>query len=159
MKNTNKKAARTVTFSQFSALAEGLTDVSIGDLLGVSRQTAHRWRTSGTVPYAAFALLELWRGTLPAIYGEFRGWRVTCAGRLVGPGDHEQISISAGQARAAFYAAGQIEAQQLQIDTLRATLANQAALIEQLQTERDFFRRLVKEANAFSFIPMLKGQQ
>lgn len=155
-----KKPTATIAPSLFSRLADGLTDQSIADLLHVSRQTVHRWRTSGHAPYSAFALLELWRGTLPAVYGEFAGWRIT-NGRLCAPGDHSQMSISAGDARSAFYSAATIEAHRRQIETLRATLAEQAARIEVLQTERDFFRRLVKEANAFSFLinPAMKGAQ
>lgn len=147
-----KKPTAHIAPMLFSRLAEGLTDQSIADLLHVSRQTVHRWRTTNHAPYAAYALLELWRGTLPAIYGDFAGWRVTEHGRLVGPGDHDQLSISAGEARSAFYSRATQDALRQQIATLRGTIADQATRIEMLQTERDFFRRLVKEANAFSFL-------
>ncbi len=153
-----KKTPRNIPAQRFSELADGLTDTAIGDLLRVSRQTAYRWRTAGPVPYSAFALLELWRGTLPAVYGDFHGWRI-CSGRLLAPGMHPESGIDAGQARAAVYAQRTIDALHAENKTLRATISHQAELLERVTTEKDFYRRLVKEAGAFAFITNLKDRE
>lgn len=153
-----KKPPATVTADTFSTLANGLTDTTVAHMLRVSRQTAHRWRTSGPAPYMAFALLELIRGRLPAIFGGFAGWRIH-DDRLVAPGDHPETGITPGDARAALYLKRTIDALQAENRTLRATVQHQAELLEKVTTEKDFYRRLVREANAFSFITHLKDRE
>lgn len=139
------KPPRNIPAQQFCECADGMTDAALADLLRVSRQTVHRWRTAGPVPYSAFALLQLLRGTLPAVYGDWHDWRIH-DGLLLAPDMHPETGITPDQARAAVYAQRTIDALRTENKTLRATISHQSELLEKVTTEKDFYRRLVKEA-------------
>ncbi|WP_137940343.1 hypothetical protein [Chitinivorax sp. B] len=122
--------------NEFHRLTFGMSDQEIGEVTGVCRQTAFRWRRNPhLIPSAVKQLLQYRAGTLPEAFGDFAGYQIGTDAQgntvLIAPGQNWRDAITAKEAHANFFTRRRLE--RLETDSARLTIVEE--LLIQRQTE------------------------